>query len=368
VTRNITQRWADTEARSLIEAQVNAHVDFMQADALFRLAASKSQRLEALKAQFRGRRVERLFLGARLQSMGFRWPGVEVSHLPRDFFRAETASERQRKQAMFDGAIVLLNNNDLAIGEAATHFADYFEKCANTVFLAWDWDNHHWMSSSLFLAVHSDLYFPAHNENMYLLSRLNWLLCGPVPCGTIQWSQDFLARHLPLMLQSERRDQPLGMHVFYPKFAFRNQVVVTLRQHYDTIGFSSAAFHNRSDDDRLREWCSHKAHWIIPVLNDVPIRIFDALVTGGIPIVPESLRFLAPVNAVARDHIVFYGPGDVLDPRPLVARANALFDAGGANGVADRHRLALTLHHGSSRMANMLRCAEESLGFAPLFA
>ena len=40
-------------------------------------------------------------------------------------------------------------------------------------------------AASLMLAAHTDLYFPAHQENMFLLSRMNALTCGPVPCASI---------------------------------------------------------------------------------------------------------------------------------------------------------------------------------------
>jgi hypothetical protein len=367
MTQAIPNLFADMQERALITAQVAAHVEFTQKESFFRLASLKGRRMAALKAHFQGRRVQRLFIGARMRSIDFHLPGMQVEMLPQDFFCAAEAPEQMRRQALIDGAIVLVNNNDVAYQQSAARYAAMAARCTNTAFLAWDWDNHHWMDSSLLLAANSDLYFPAHNENMYLLSRLNWLTSGPVPCGTIQWSRNFLARHVATMLQSERQNAPLGMHVFYPQFGFRNQTVVTLKQHYEGIGFSSAAFHNRTDVDRLNEWCAHKSHWIIPVLNDVPIRIFDAMVTGGIAIVPESLRFLAPVVGIPREHIVFYGPNDILEPQAVVARANALFDAGGADGLVARHRLALELHHGEARIKTMLRCAEETLGFLPLF-
>ena len=54
--------------------------------------------------------------------------------------------------------------------------------------------------------------------------------------------------------------------------------------------------------DRLRQWCSHKAHWM--VMNDVPMRLFDALTTGGIAIMPDSLKHMAIVRELA-EHIVF---------------------------------------------------------------
>jgi hypothetical protein len=362
-TQSISTHFASMAEGKLIAEQVSTHVDFTQIESFFRLARLKSQRIQALLTKFTKREISKLYIGGRLASMDFKLPGVEVSYLPGNFFLTEGGLERQQKQALLDGSVVLLNNNDVAFGNGALHYADFYNNCQNTIFLIWDWDNHHWMDSSLFLAVHSDLYFPAHNENMYLLSRLNWLIAGPVPCGTIQWSRPYLAQSLALILQIVRKDEPLGMHVFYPQFNFRNQTVVTLKQYYETIGFSNAAFHNRSAEDRLNEWCAHKSHWIIPVLNDVPLRIFDALVTGGIPIVPESLRFLTPVCSIPRNHIVFYGPDDILEPRVVVARANALFDTGGAEGLAARHRLGLERHHGDARIETILRMAKEKLGF-----
>jgi len=365
-TQSITTHFAGMAEGKLIAEQVSTHVGFTQNESFFRLSRLKSHRIQALSAKFAKRQISKLYIGGRLVSMDFKLPGVEVSYLPSNFFLTESDQERQQKQALLDDAIVLLNNNDVAFGNGTLHYADFYSKCQNTIFLIWDWDNHHWMDSSLFLAVHSDMYFPAHNENMYLLSRLNWLIAGPVPCGTIQWSRTYLAQSLASILNIARKDEPLGMHVFYSKFGFRNQTVVTLKQNYETMGFTSAAFHNRSPEDRLNEWCAHKSHWIIPVLNDVPLRIFDALVTGGIPIVPESLRFLTPVSDIPRNHIVFYGPDDILNPRAVVARANGLFDAGGADGLASRHRLGLERHHGDARIDTILRMAQEKLGFSAL--
>ncbi|MCX7178627.1 MAG: hypothetical protein NTX56_07600 [Proteobacteria bacterium] len=139
-------------------------------------------------------------------------------------------------------------------------------------------------------------------------------------------------------------------------------MISTLSQHYPSIGFSSHAFHVRTAEDRLKEWCSHKTHWIAPVLNDVPIRIFDALATGGIPIVPESLRFLSPVNAILRDSVAFYSATDIVQPQACVERANKLFDDGGRDGIMARHKLALQKYHGDTSVRQMLNYAAEVLG------
>jgi hypothetical protein len=115
----------------------------------------------------------------------------------------------------------------------------------------------------------------------------------------------------------------------------------------------------RTPDERLEEWYSHKVHWIAPVLNDVAIRIFDALSSGGIPVVPASMQFLPPIRGINRDHIVFSTPDDIMNPKPLIERAVAMFDAGGADGIVARHRYALDHHHGDQRMADILRAVKE---------
>jgi hypothetical protein len=330
--------------------QVTEYVGFTQSDSFFQLALAKSARIALLREYFSRQGLKKVFLSANLAGFEFELPGVSVGFLEKGFFQKADQIEQERKKVLLEGAVVIINNNDIDL----PHYADTYNYCDKTCFIAWDWDNHHWLELSTFLAAHSDLYAPAHHENLYLLSRYNWLTCGPVYCATVQWSRRFLTDHLFEMLQAERSAEPLGKHIPYAPFRFRLQVITTLSQYYSFIGFSDRTFHVRTPEERLREWYSHKMHWIVPVLNDVPIRIFDALVTGGIPIVPESLRLLPPVNAISREHILFYSPGDIVSPKDLVAQANTLFDEGGHDHIAERHRYALDHHHGNSRIRQML--------------
>lgn len=334
-----------------------------QSDALFHLAAAKQVRTRQLQAHFGGRRIERVLISANLQGFERQRPGCTVEFLPKGYFQPADAATRDERVAHLRDAVVIVNNNDVGLGDGGPAFADLFTRCEQTVFVAWDWDNHHWLDLSTLLAAHSDVYAPAHHEHLYLLSRYNSAIAGPVYCGSVQWSRAFLAQQLPQMLQAERSDLPLGMHIPYAPFAFRNRVVTTLAQHFPSVGFSDRSFHVRTPAERLAEWTAHKAHWIVPVLNDVPIRIFDALISGGIPIVPDSLRHLAPVRDIDPRHIVFYGPHEVIAPQAVVARANALFDQGGPDQLVARHRFALDHHHGDQKIDQMLDAVRRQIGF-----
>lgn len=357
----IAQLYAGLPDHDFPARQAREYMAFGQNEGFFHLAVAKDMRIQTLREHFARTGLRKVYLSANLAGFECAIEGIDVEVLEKNFFQEADPARRLAKKVQLGGSIVIINNNDAGSAESREAYASFFMECEATFFVAWDWDNHHWLELSPFLAAYSDCYAPAHHENLYLLSRYNWRIAGPIYCSSVQWPRKFLEAHLPEMLNAERIDAPLGMHIPYSTFSFRMQMITTLNQYYPSIGFSSHAFHGRTPADRMREWCSHKTHWIAPVLNDVPIRIFDALVTGGIPIVPESLRFLPPVNRIPREFIAFYSATDIVQPQDCVARANGLFDAGGREGMVARHKLALQHYHGDTSVRRMLGYAAEVL-------
>ena len=336
---------------------------FGQQDMFFQLSALKATRMQRLKHVFESNPPRRLLLGPRIANLDPVIEGWQVEGLPEGFFEASDPVQLNERCHHLGDAVVVVNNNDLGRTVSQPMLCDFYARCERTLFIGWDWDNHHWLDRSTVLAAHTDLYAPGHQENLYLLTRYNASTIGPVYCASVQWSRQILCGRVPMLLEQERSDAPLGMHIPYSQFSYRSRVVSTLSQQFPQVGFSAPSFHSRTEDQRLLEWASHKAHWIVPVLNDVPIRIFDALITGGIPLVPQSLRHLAPANNIDRAHIVFYTPNDIIEPQAVVARANALFDHGGADGMMYRHRYALDHHHGTTRLQQMLGFAADEFGW-----
>ena len=51
--------------------------------------------------------------------------------------------------------------------------------------------------------------------------------------------------------------------------------------------FTTHQFHDLTQEQKFLDWVSFKRHFIVLKVNDVPIRLFDAWATGGIPLVPE---------------------------------------------------------------------------------
>ena len=328
-----------------------------QHDAFFRLAHEKVQRRDHLIDRFNGRQPTRIYISNNLRHLSPRKAAVGVGYLERDFFLERNASRFAEKCTQLAGSVVIVNNNDAHKGGVAEAYVKFFESCPNTIFIAWDWDNHHWLSLSTVLAAHSDLYVPTHGENHYLLSRYNADITDAVAAGLTQWTTAFLRQHLADILQMPRSDSPLGMHIPYATFQYRNRVVATMQPHYATIGFSTHQFHQLTPEEKFTEWVSHKLHWIVPVLNDIPIRVFDALGTGGIPLIPDTLRYSHWLADAHPDDVLCYSAADILQPEPLVQRACRLFDRYGEEGMQRRFDYALEWHHGDVRIAMMLDAA-----------
>lgn len=325
-----------------------------QNEIFYQISVNKELRLSLLKSYFSLNTVKKIFISHNLSRIGCVVEGMSITILEKDFFQETDKKKIARKKEEINSSLVIINNNDLGTNEARIGYTNFYNDCHHTIFIAWDWDNHHWLDLSTFLAIHSDIYAPAHHENLYLLSRHNWLTVGPVYCSSIQWSQDFLKNRQLELTNTERSSEPLGMHIPYARFNFRIQTLLTLNKRYPSIGFSSHDFHNLSSYDKLKQWCAFKSHWIAPVLNDIPIRIFDALITGGIPIVPLSLRFMPPICHIPKNSIVFYKPTDIVEPVEIIKRANNLFDQGGKDGIIERHKYAFEKHHGQVSILSLV--------------
>jgi hypothetical protein len=331
-------------------------------NALFQLAFRKQQRLNALRATFSGRRLSKIWLSSDIRLLKNSFSGIKAESLEKGFFSDQDEALIQDKSSLLEDALVIVNNNDAHYAGSIDRFSEFFRRFKRVIFGVWDWDNHHWLSLSYPSAAISDIYCPAHYENLYQLTRFN-AATVLVPSGIVQWPASFLEAHAGDLVHVERSDQPLGRHVMYGDFQYRNQVIATLGRHYPNVGFSTHQFHELTPGQKLEEWMRHKLHFIVPVLNDVPNRLFDAWVTGGIPLVPESLRFSPVFSDANACDIAFYSATDLVDPADIVERACRLFDEGGTAAILRRHRYGLRHHHGEERIRRIVMAAQQLIGF-----
>jgi len=272
------------------------------------------------------------------------------TRLPKDFLAGDFASLPER-------AVYLLLNND--IGKLLPQYLALVEQRPASLFVVWDWDSQHWLQMSGMLAAHSDFYLPSTSENLYTLSHFSPHLLGPVPVAVNQWSRAFIVEHMDKLLAA-RSDAPFGPHVRYDNFARRNRALSTLNKSFPGIAFADHGYQVKSELDNLLDWAGHKTHWIVPVLGGVPIRVFNCLLTGGIPVLPSFYRQMPEVMSLG-DSPVWYDVFDLVEPGAVQQQASARFDAAGPVGVAARVGQALQTAHVDTRCETVLRAVEDAV-------
>lgn len=312
--------------------------------ALDNLGIAQTLQWRAKRARLGGRRLDTICLGHNLRHAVSADTGRGFVHLAPDFLTDPSATLPTR-------AIYLLLNND--IGKQLPAYIDFQQRHPDSLFVIWDWDSQHWLYMSAMLAAHCDFYVPAASDNVYLLSHFNPQMIGPVFGAVNQWSRQFIGDHLD-ELRRPRRAAPFGPHAYYDGFGRRNRAIVTLSRSFDSVGFVSNAFQKKSDLDNLVEWAAYQTHWIVPVLGGVPIRIYNALITGGIPIVPAHYRCMPEGALLGESALVHYQVVDLVEPQAVNAEALARFEAGGELALLQRIVHACEHHHIDARIAQIL--------------
>jgi len=263
------------------------------------------------------------------------------------------------------GCIYILNNNDV-IKIGLKKYINMYLNSPDSLIAIWDFDNHHNLAPTFSMAAFCDLYIPCHEQNIGQIAQLNESISAPTSAAVIQWSRQFLKDNISIIANTTRHTEPLGRHIFYKEFWTRNSNAQKLKKWFEHVGLFGDNYHQLNHEDRLREWSSHMTHWVLPTFNDVPIRIFDALITGGIPLAPLTLRNHPSLMCV-KEHVFFYDEADLDDPRTITQAANERFISQGIDGILKRHQLAMEQGHIDGRVAQMIALIEDNFRAADLY-
>ena len=326
-----------------------------QHDILYELLHRKNLHIRQLKKTLEGNFSGKVYLTDHI----FHAVRLQLENAKIEFFKMQDI------QKFDDHSIIILNNNNAMVDNQLSKYWDMYLSHPTCVFVIWDFDNHHWFALSSMLAASCDLYVPTHADNLEPLSRFNNYIGGPVGSGTIQWTKEYLRDNWTIITDTERRNEPLGHHIEYPQFPIRQKNLQILNQTLSEVKPVDGSYHSRDMMDRFKEWCSHKVHWIVPVLNDAPIRAYDALITGGIPILPRSLKYHRDIVDM-HDHILFYDYEDVRYPKPITQKAVELFDKRGKAGILDRHNLVINNYHVDNRVVSILKAVQDEFNIPRL--
>ena len=314
----------------------------LQSDFFDKLSFYKKEQLNKRLSTVKFDKIENIYLGKHLHNAN---PSNNINciKLNDDFLLAPPKD-------IPNNTVFLLLNNDVA--KNLPQYIEFYNNSPNAFFIIWDWDSQHWLNMSMNLAIYSDFYIPASSENLSVLSQFTPNILGPIFCCSFQWTKKFLIDNIDLML-NERSNEPLGKHNLYDKYPRRNRVIFTLNKEFSKVCFSNNEFLEMTSFENLVEWSSYKCHWIVPVLSGVPIRVYNALITGGIPILPSIYKIMPEIQLL-KDTPVYYDIDDIINPMHISKFAIDKFEALSESEIIGKILSSIELHHLDTRCAQII--------------
>jgi hypothetical protein len=236
-------------------------------------------------------------------------------------------------------------------------------ECVN---LVWLWDNHHHLDLGGQMAMLADIVLPMHETSVDYLKAYNDFVFSALPAATAQWGGPrFVEAVFRDQASAERSDRLYGGFVAYEGFQ-RNQFIQScMRQmpdHALVLRPPSEArdiqhFGSATRRERMVEWMGYKCSLVCSLTEDIPIRVFDGLLAGQIPLVPHNLngfdRLISPALQ-AELPVLRYDPYDVPSVEAGWRAAVALYDRAGVAGAARRHRFVMDNHLMKHRVVDVI--------------
>jgi tetratricopeptide (TPR) repeat protein len=236
------------------------------------------------------------------------------------------------------------------------------EDGCETPIVGWFWDNHHHVFDNYRTASDLDICIPGHSFASSYLRSAKYLTAPAVPLCVTQWSAAEAAEFFKRYGRSERGDALYGGFVRYSMAAKRNRLIeqvidAGMKGLYFLEEHALERYFGMSLDKRFEAWTAHKASLCLPLAGDLSQRLFDALLTGQVPIVPEDVYDLdqvIPSSAFEELPIIrlsAYHPDAVKEAH---SRAIDCFNRQGYEGALRRHQYALKNHVFLSRVRSII--------------
>jgi len=223
-------------------------------------------------------------------------------------------------------------------------------------YFVWFWDNHHHPVDNLRAAMLADVVFPSHWYNRQYLNHPCVLPGVHVAACSRQWSPQLIAKHYPDGMSTTRSDAIYGGYGLYAYSPRRNEFIKAFAAQHPNAASVLGDVNKYFEvpiQERLRQWVSHKVHLVVPVNCDLSSRVFEALITGQIPIVPDDVTDLdrvVPADVQRSLPIIRYKAFDINSATLAYRHAIDRFNVDGAAGVQRRFEFASQFHSLGARL------------------
>jgi hypothetical protein len=227
--------------------------------------------------------------------------------------------------------------------------------------VAWFWDNHRHPFGNHGIAEAVDLVFPGHAIYGDYLRGDRSLYGGHIPLCATLWTRREAEAWFAETADASRGSDLL---VVIEDVAGSPAIVSGVREQLTRIPHRApgsddpGASRLASAKDRFAEWCSHQVSLSLLCNRALSSGLFDALLAGQIPIVPEEasdLDFVIPYSLQQTLPILRFS---LMEPDGLIQayrRGLEAYAEGGPEAALARHRHALSHHTFSTRLDSILK-------------
>jgi len=238
-----------------------------------------------------------------------------------------------------------------------------------SVFSLWHFDNHVGYMANYISAITVDLNFISHNLGItgYLTNPIA-AIAAHIPSCSMQFGADEIRQEQSKYKHLDRISKGLFNYVSYEN-APRAITLNTLSQEINDIAdFKLMPSNDRSRywgltrTERYLDWAAYKCSVIVPLVQDLSTRVFDALATGQIPVIPEEIRDLDLVMTRDIQHSLGIVRIDNLSSecvRHGIIQAIQNFDDTGYLGIVKRTEFVINHALIGHRISSMLEVIDE---------
>ncbi|MBF0269480.1 MAG: hypothetical protein HQL44_12905 [Alphaproteobacteria bacterium] len=261
-------------------------------------------------------------------------------------------------------ALVQPSDADIVITDPHTPDLDALLS-ADALRVFWAHDHHHTFAHYVMHLIKTNIVVPAHFCRRDHLAAFNRHIADTVPATTNQWSQEEIAAFSARPAALARHNALYGGFGAYDVCLDRSMFVGALMERLPEHALSVRRIQNADDPffsmsarERYDEWRGYKVSLAAAINQDIPIRIFDALATGQIPIIPDSIVNLNWIISVEDQQRLGIERYHFEDPDSAISawrRALTNFDRLGEQGIQTRIEYFLKNHSLIQRVEKILR-------------
>jgi len=240
----------------------------------------------------------------------------------------------------------------------------------SALILNWMIDNHQGHINNVRNTLVSDYNFPSHAYCRQYLFNPASIVFDFLPAAAYQWTIKESESLIKQYASWQRSNQLLINYVDYP-LSWRSKVLSDIQKHMPEADVflmppeDRSRYGSKSKAEKFQEWVSYKTTLILPVEQDLSTRIFDSILAGQVPIIPEAVldldKAIPPETQQKLGIVRISNDFSMPSLRRAWQQAIQNFDQAGMSGVMYRQHYILNNHMLRHRVYSMLKTLLELL-------